>query len=237
MKEDILQKELDNLKELHSDIISIASHELKTPLTSIIGFTKIIKEKPNINEETREKCLKTIIQQSERMHRLINNMITWHQIKMKIIKIYITQVNISLLIKDILKNFLNKINKDHIKLTIHIEDDITFSGDEERLREIIENLLENSIKHIDEGLKIEVRAEKINKNHFNLTISNTGFILDEMIKESILNKNYPLLSGIKIDKSTALSLAISRSLVELLGGKIHFEPINPKGSKFIIEFT
>lgn len=225
----------DNIKALHKYFLSVTSHDLKSPLTSIIGFARILRSKPQIDTIIKEKCLSSIIQESERMGRIINNMLTWEQIKKKKLLLSFTMVNFSMLLKEISVNCLERIDKDNFH--VDIEDNLNFSCDSDRLKDIIENIMGDLLLFTEEGGQVELRAWKKDEHHINLVLSNTIFLLDLSLVKAIFKRKKPSLNNINTDKGRALSFIVVRTLVELQGGTVTVEPFASRGYKFSIEFT
>jgi len=227
--------EAASITELHKYFLSVLSHDLKSPLTSIIGFARILKSRPDIDSMIKEKCYGSIIQESERMVRIINNMLTWEQIKQKKLLLSSTTVNFSHLVKEISTNYLERIDRKN--LYINIEDNMRFFGDYDRIKEIIENIMGDLLLFTEEGGQVDLRAWKEDEHHINLVMSNTIFLLDPSIVKAIFKGKKPSLDTIDTDKGRALSFIVVRSLVELHGGTIKLEPLASRGYKFSIEFT
>lgn len=227
--------EAANITELHKYFLSVASHDLKSPLTGIIGFARILRNKPDLDSMLKEKCLSSIIQESERMGRIINNMLTWEKIKKKKLLLSFTMVNFSLLLKEISVNCLDRIERQNFH--VHIEDNLKISGDSDRLKDMIENIMGDLLLFTEEGGQVDMRAWKEDEHHINLVMSNTIFLLDPSIVKAIFKRKKPSLDTIDTDKGRALSFIVVRSLVELHGGTIKLEPLASRGYKFSIEFT
>ena len=155
-----------NVTELHKYFLSVLSHDLKSPLTSIIGFARILKTKPDIGTAIKEKCYSSIIHESERMVRIINNILTWEQIKKKKLLLSFTRVKFSQLVKEISVNCFDRIDRENFY--VDIEDDLTFSGDYDRLTDIIENIMGDLLLFTEEGGQVEMRAWKKDEHHITL---------------------------------------------------------------------
>ncbi len=227
--------ETDNFTELHKYFLSVLSHDLKSPLTSIIGFARILRTKPDIDTVIKEKCYSSIIQESERMVRIINNILTWEQIKKKTLLLSFTRVNFSHLLKEISVNCVDRIDKKNFY--VDIEDNLHLSGDYDRLKDIIENIICDILLFTEEGGQVDLRAWKKDEYCINLVISNTIFLLAPSIIKAIFKRKKPSLDNIDIDKGRALSFIVVRTLVELHGGTVKLEPLASRGYKFFIEFT
>jgi len=155
-----LKEELDEMKKVQDKLILITSHDLKTPLTSIIGFAKLIKQRPEMNKEGKEKCLDAIIEESERVFAMVENILTWQQIKRSKIKFTEESVSLSFILSTLLKTFENKASKYNLTLKAEIEKDLVIKGEKRSLEEIINNLMDNAIKYTEDRGHIELHAKK-----------------------------------------------------------------------------
>ncbi len=229
-----LQEQLDEMKKVQDKLILITSHDLKTPITSIIGFAKLIKQRPEMNKEGKEKCLDAIIEESERVFAMVENILTWQQIKGGKIKFTEEPVSISFILSTLLKTFESKITKYNLTLKAEIEKDLVIKGEKRSLEEIINNLMDNAIKYTEDRGHIELHAKKSPEKKIQISISDTGCGIKEDTKEEIFNCPKPL-RGVRGKKGLGLGLFITKNLVEMHRGKICFEP-KIKGTTFYIEF-
>lgn len=228
-----LKEKINKIQDVQKEMISMISHDLKTPLTTVIGFSHIIKQKPDLSEDTRKKCIDAVIHESERMLKMLNNLLTWQQIENHSVKISIETVNLKPLLLSLIKDYEDKINNQGILIKLNIEEDLKLKGDPDRLKEIMENILDNAVKYTGKDGLIKLKACKVEHTVINILLSDNGTGIKEELKSNIFKKTEPL-RGLRGDKGLGLGLFISRELVEMHKGKIYFES-SPEGSTFYIE--
>lgn len=211
--------ELVELNEFRSNLIDTVSHELRTPLTSIQGYTsRLLRQDIQIDEETKQKSLKIIKRQSERLKRMIEDLlvipdIERERIKMNIEPVWIIETieNSKVLIKDK--------NKKEIESSIH-EDFPLVLADKDRLEQIILNLLDNAAKYAYEDTLIKIDGE-VTENEAIIKISNQA----DYIPEDKLSKLFEKFirmddSTTRTSRGTGLGLFIVKGLVDCMNGEI-----------------
>ena len=211
--------ELVELNEFRSNLIDTVSHELRTPLTSIQGYTsRLLRQDIQIDEETKQKSLKIIKRQSERLKRMIEDLlvipdIERERIKMNIEPVWIIETieNSKVLIKDK--------NKKEIESSIH-EDFPLVLADKDRLEQIILNLLDNAAKYAYEDTLIKIDGE-VTENQAIIKISNQA----DYIPEDKLSKLFEKFirmddSTTRTSRGTGLGLFIVKGLVDCMNGEI-----------------
>lgn len=222
--------ELSSIETLRSDFVNNFSHEFKTPIVSIRGFAKLLKEK-NLTEEERREYLDIIITESERLAELSTNVLNLS--KYENIEI-ITDKSLFRLDEQIRKTIVLMEPKwSAKKITVNVElDNVIYSGNEDLTQQIWLNLLDNAVKYSHQGGLINITLENINDG-IRLSIQDDGSGMDEQEKARIFDKFY------QGDTSHAkaghgLGLAIVKRIVALCGGDIGVQSEPGKGSVFTV---
>ncbi len=226
-------EESDKLK---SAFLSNMSHEIRTPLNAIVGFSKLIsKESISFNE--KYKYIDYINQNSKLLLNLINDIIDISKIEANQLNIYKTDFMLNDLFKELFSTYLDEIsclNKD-IEFVLNIpQEKIFVNTDELRLKQIVINLITNSIKFTEKG-KIEI-GFKILNNSINIFVKDTGIGIPEENIESIFYRFERAVNTENKHKGTGLGLAIVKNLLAILGGTISVKSKKNIGSEFIVEF-
>ena len=222
------------LENMRSDFVANVSHELKTPLTSISGFVETLRLNENIDINTRNRFLGIIESESDRLKRLIDDILLLSFIenneKMSLDKVSIYQV-----FKEVYEMTIYMANSKNIKLDYYFDDkEIEILSNRDYIKQIFLNLVDNAIKYTPENKKIEVYVKKENEN---ITIK----VIDEGVgipKEDI---NRIFERFYRVDKArsrdvggTGLGLAITKHIVKSLDGTIVVNSELNKGSEFIV---
>lgn len=226
--------ELKQLNEFRSNLIDTVSHELRTPLTSIQGYTsRLMRQDITIDEETRQKSLRIIKEQSERLKRLIDDLLTIPDIEGMRLRTKIEQVWVPEILEE--SRILIK-NKDHKEIIFNINEDFPLiQADKDRLLQVFVNLLENAAKYASEGSKIVVDTE-VKDDKAKIYVKNDC----EVIPPKKLNKLFEKFMRLddnttRTTRGTGLGLFIVKGLVEAMNGEIKLH--SGKDCGFCVELT
>ncbi|MCR4306028.1 MAG: HAMP domain-containing histidine kinase [Candidatus Daviesbacteria bacterium] len=229
-------KELDHLKD---DFVSIASHELRTPMTAIRSYAWMALHRSDVPlSKTVEKYLVRVLISSERLINLVNDMLNVSRIEANKIEINPESIYPLLLIKDIVDEvYYSKSQEKTIQFEVLEKQCPKIFADPEKLRQVFLNLVGNSLKFTPHGGKISFDFFSDGKT-VEIAVSDTGIGIsrDDLSKLfhkfSRLDNSY---TATATSGGTGLGLYISKSLLELMHGKIrvYSEGAN-KGSRFIV---
>ncbi len=227
-------EEADRLK---SAFLANMSHELRTPMNGIIGFSRLILESNELDEETKEKYLNIIHKSGYILLDLVNDIIDLSRIEAKQLKLNNTEFKLNDLIDELLSFFLSErdnLEKQHIKILAEKEysyQDLDIYSDSNRIRQVLYNLLTNALKFTIKGsIKFGYYIELPNIVFF---VKDTGIGLNEQEKIVIFERFRQV-----DDRSTrryggsGIGLSICKGIVENLNGKIWVESEKDKGSTF-----
>lgn len=226
--------ELKQLNEFRSNLIDTVSHELRTPLTSIQGYTsRLMRQDIVIDEETRQKSLRIIKEQSERLKRLIEDLLTIPDIEGMKLRTKVEQVWIPEVLEE--AKILIK-NKDHKEIEFNISEDFPLvDADKDRLIQVFVNLLENAAKYANEGSKIVVDtaiSEKLAK----IYVKNDCNVIPPDKLNKLFEKFVRLDDNTtRTTRGTGLGLFIVKGLVEAMNGTIKL--YSDENCGFCVELT
>ncbi|MCB1191968.1 MAG: response regulator [Leptospiraceae bacterium] len=234
-------KQLIQLDKLKDEFLANTSHELRTPLNGIIGITEsLLGGVAGKVSEVMKTNLFLIYSSSRRLTSLVNDILDFQKLKNQDITLRTKNVDIKTLIDIVITLSQQLISKKDIKLISEIPNDLPeLWGDENRIQQILFNLIDNAIKFTQEGeVRISATLEKdisnYNTNDFiKVTISDTGIGIPDDKKDDVFKSFEQLNSSIEREYGgTGLGLAITKKLVELHGGKIWLESQLGKGTQF-----
>lgn len=226
--------ELKQLNEFRSNLIDTVSHELRTPLTSIQGYTsRLMRQDITIDEETRQKSLRIIKEQSERLKRLIDDLLTIPDIEGMRLRTKVEQVWIPEILEE--SRILIK-NKRNMEIVFNISEDFPLvQADKDRMLQVFVNLLENAAKYASEGSKIVVDSTVLDDT-VKIFVKNDC----EVIPPKKLNKLFEKFMRLddnttRTTRGTGLGLFIVKGLVEAMDGEIKLH--SDKTCGFCVELT
>ena len=235
--EQLEAKRLEELNELKSFFMHTITHELKTPLTSIKLYTEILQNKMQHDFEKADFCIKVIDGESEKLRRLIDNILDYAQIE-KGMKIYHQRlVNICEVVKNAIDSMKYQIMISKQKVEVITDsEEITINADEEAVERAITNLLTNAIKYSSSESKTTVSVKKFNGNAGVEVRDNGRGISKEDLK--YIFEPFKRVKSIEVKKieGTGLGLAIVKHIMDAHQGRIEVESEIGKGSKFTLWF-
>lgn len=222
-----------DLETVKDELITNVSHELKTPLACLLGFTNLLIEDKYTNNDQRE-TLRIILKNAQSMHSLVEELISTMEIEGNLLQVKSNQINSQDLIENIYQKTRPLIsNNKELKISISKKsENFNFRSDEYKLKQCLFNLVSNAAKFTDQG-EITLLAKKKKKDIF-ITISDTGIgINDEQIK-NVFNPFVRVENTHHNLPGLGLGLSLCKNIVNLIGGEIEVQSRVGKGSEFTI---
>ncbi len=216
---------------LQQDFASNVSHELKTPLTSIEGFSKVILDGQVKDKEQQNKYLKIINTESRRITKIVNDLLALTRIDAGSFKPQASELEAATVLSNISEKFRPLALDKSITLSVDLSD-IRFVNDGAVVEQIIGNLVENAIKYTGEGGMIGVSAES-NGSSVCFKVKDSGVGITPGDQKKIFDRFY---RADKPEKSTGVGLGLSvcLALVKSLGGAIEVESAPGSGTEFSV---
>ena len=213
----------NNAKEAEqkkNDLIMYMAHDLKTPLTSIIGYLTLLNDEKNISKELQEKYIKIALDKSLRVEELTNQFFDITRYNLHSMPINKTELNITYLLKQLIDECYPMLEQNNLKCVLNAPDKVNYLGDGDKLARAFGNLLKNAISYSYKDTVIEINVtEELDKLY--ITFRNKGAKIPDYKLEKIFEKFY---RGDESRTSTTggagLGLAITKEIIELHNGKI-----------------
>lgn len=221
--------DIKRLENMRSQFVANVSHELKTPLTSIKGFSETLRIVDD--ENTKNKFLDIIDKETDRLTLLIDDILILSNIE-NMNKLSNEKFNPNEVVEDV----INMIKKEAAKKNISIEVEKKFNGllvgDKDKFYQVVLNLTTNSIKYSNENGNVKIFTNK-SKDKFVLMVKDDGIGIPKEDLPRIFERFY-IVDKSRTSKSTGLGLAIVKHIVKLFNGEIFVESEVGKGSKFTV---
>ncbi|HHV14156.1 MAG TPA: GHKL domain-containing protein [Acholeplasmataceae bacterium] len=234
----VIVSDIDLVKRLEKakrDFFANASHELKSPLTSIIGLQEMIENNFVSSKEEFEDINKRTISEARRSMKLINDMLSLAELESLKAKPMDQEVDLKVLVLDVLKSLDVKIKAKGLKVVVDLEDAI-LKGSLEDFRKLVENLIDNAIKYNKEQGLIKV-AIKEGKDEIALSVEDTGIGIKQKEQKKIYERFYRVDKGRSQEvEGTGLGLAIVKYVVLAYDARIELDSTLGLGSKFTVYF-
>ncbi len=228
---------LQKLNETKDKFISIVSHDLRTPFSSVLGFTDLILNEEDLTPEEIRQYIQYIQESAKNMLHLVNSLLDWTRIQTGRINFEPAPVFLKVLAQKVLDGMAGFAIQKGIKLANRVPDDISLMIDSNLIIQAINNLFSNSLKFTPEGGEISISAVQSNQPRFiQVTVADTG----KGIKPEDISKIFSIESkftteGTAGEKGTGLGLTLVKEIVEKHGGKIWVDSQLGEGAKF--QFT
>ncbi len=211
-------KELKQLNEFRSNMVDTVSHEFRTPLTSIQGYTsRLLRQDIQIDEETKQKSLKIIKKQAERLSRMIEDILVIPDIEGERLNFELSPVSIS----PVIENSIILVKNDNNRQIINnVVCDIDVMGNMDRLEQVFVNLIENAVKYSKGESPVTIDYE-LHENRLVVSIKNDYDIIPREKLKTLFDKFARVDdSTTRTTRGTGLGLYIVKGLVEAMGGEI-----------------
>ncbi len=236
-KIELAKDQAEKANAAKTDFLSSMSHEIRTPLNAIVGFSEAIKESDNL-DEAKENA-KDIVDASNNLLEIVNGILDISKIEANKMEIINTEYDLKEELEILVKLVKPRIGDKPVELNVNIAPDIppVLYGDKGKIKEITSNILTNAVKYTKEG-QIDLVVTCINKgseSSLMISVEDTG----RGIKPEKIDKLFSKFERLEEDRNTTiegagLGLAITKSLVEMMGGKIIVQSVYGSGSKFTV---
>jgi len=229
------------LERMRSEFVANVSHELKTPVAAVKGFAETLLAGAMNDEETARSFLTIIQDESDRLNRLIGDILELSKIESRRSPLQFSPIDLPAFLGRMAELLSPEAGKKSIELNVQAEEGLFLEADEDRLGQILMNLLQNGINYTPEGGKVKVTAEVVESGDgeeelVRITVADTGIGIPKKDVPRIFERFY------RVDKArsrssggTGLGLSIVKHLTELHRGTIRVESEIGAGSKFILE--
>ncbi len=224
-------KELDQLKD---EFLSTVTHELRTPLTSVRSFSEILHDTPDLKTEERQKFLGIIIRESERLTRLINQVLDLTKIEAGRMDWQMSEIDLRAVIEDAIATLSHRFQEKSIKLDRDLPANVpAVIGDRDQLMQVVINLLSNAEKFCRPKTGSVMVALNVGTKDIVVSVADNGPGIAAKDQDLIFEKFHQVPDGATGNPTgSGLGLAISRKIVEHFGGRIWVDSDLGNGAVF-----
>lgn len=214
--------ELKEAEQRKNDLVVYLAHDIKTPLTSVIGYLNLLDDEPNLPTEVKAKYVHISLEKAYRLEKLINEFFEITRYNLQKVSINKENINLCYMLVQVADELYPQAIDKKKEIVNEVDENIEIQGDAEKLARVFNNVLKNAINYGTENSTISITAEKSEENVY-IYIKNSGAIKREML-DKIFEKFY------RADESrnsatggAGLGLAISKDIITLHGGTIKAE--------------
>lgn len=226
--------ELKNLEQTRKDFVANVSHELKTPITSIRGFSETLLEGAMEDEALRKQFINIILNESQRLQSLIHDLLELSKLEKEEFKLNVEQISLKKLLEDTVMIVDQQAEEKQINIHQNYQEDVQMEGDSARLKQVFINLITNAISYTPSEGEVSISFHE-EKGNVNIVIADSGIGIPEEDVPRIFERFY------RVDKArsrnsggTGLGLAIVKHIVEAHHGTINVKSIYQQGTTFSI---
>lgn len=203
-----------------NELVAYLAHDIRTPLTSVIGYVTLLKEAPELPEKTRISYADIVLQKAERLEKLIDEFFEITRYSLQSIPIERQTVSLLLLCEQIVDEFVPEAQSCEVTLVADVDQDVDIYIDPDKLARVLSNVMRNALAYADEHTEIRLRAE-VNEEQVTFAISNQGREISAEHLERIFDQFFREDAARQTRRGGAgLGLAIAREIVTAHGGTI-----------------
>ena len=234
---DYAKEEIGKSDALQKEVLANVTHDLKTPLTMIKAYASMIQEISGSDPEKRAKHTQVIIDESDRLTSLVNDILNISKIRSGMDTLKSKRINLSDFIRTVLERFDYLVETKGYVLERDIEDDLYTEGDPEKLEQVVYNLVGNAVNYTGEDKKIAVGLHRAEKGVLRFTVTDTGKGIPEEERSTIWDRYYRSAETHKRPiKGTGLGLSIVKTVLLKHDFRFGVESEVGKGSTFYVLF-
>ena len=236
--EELLEKEhrtVDELRELNrmkGDFVAVVSHELRTPVTAMIGYAKTLRQPEFADDpQMRAEFLERMERQSDRLLRLVENLLTAANLENKQMQVEVGRV----LFEDLVREVIEGLSTEASRVKVEVPDDLpVLVTDRQVLSRVLQNLVDNALKYSPDGSSCELGASAAG-DHIVFWVRDYGIGISEEELPRIFDRFYQVdSSSTRTFRGAGVGLSLVKDLLEYLGGTIEVESAPGEGSRFVV---
>lgn len=204
-----------------NDLVAFLAHDLKTPITSVIGYLSLLHDEKEISEEIRQRYLNICQDKAERLDDLINEFFEITRFNLSHITLEFQQVHLTRMLNQLIFEFQPMLREKQLECTLAAPDNMHLRCDPDKLQRVFDNLLRNAVNYSFENSTIRLTAREDEKNVY-LTFENDGNTISKEKLGRLFEQFYRLdTSRSSRSGGAGLGLSIAKEIVELHGGEIN----------------
>ena len=217
-----------------NDLVVYLAHDIKTPLTSVIGYLSLLDEAPDMPPEQKSKYVGITLEKAYRLEELINELFEITRFNLQTIVLNKEKINLLFMLQQMADEFYPMLAPQGKQISVNVPDGLTLWGDADKLARVFNNILKNSIAYSDENSVIDISAWQQDENIV-ITFMNQGNPIPQTKIDTIFEKFYRLDAARSSKTGGAgLGLAIAQEIVTAHDGTISVES-NPENTTFTVK--
>lgn len=227
------EERLRKLNEAKDRFIAIISHDLRAPFTSILGFSEILLNEPNLADRDKQEYLNYIYESSQTQLHMVNYLLDWSRLQTGRIKMEPQRIKAKTIVENCISALTGNAIRKGINIRTNLPEDIYIQVDEKLMTQAILNLLSNAIKFTMDNRTVDVQIGHFKTGFIEFIVKDEGVGISEENKRKLFQFDQKFTQeGTKGEKGSGLGLTLVKQIIEKHGGDIWFYSELNKGSEF-----
>ncbi|MBE9507302.1 MAG: sensor histidine kinase [Chloroflexi bacterium] len=227
--------QVEAAQQSQRDFVANVSHELKTPLTSIQGFSQALLDGTASTPEAAARAARVIHEETERMRRMVDELLILARFDAGQVVVARAPVELGSLLRGCVEKLMPQAQAVGVTLELDVSQPLFVAGDVDRLAQVFSNLLDNGVAHTPAGGKVTAVARQAKEEHvIEVTVTDTGEGIPPEALSRIFERFYQVDKSRRRGRGAGLGLAITKEIVEAHDGAITAESVEGLGSKFTV---
>ena len=228
-----MAEQVTSTQQAQRDFVANVSHELKTPLTAIQGFSQAILDGTAADADGIARAAEIINQEAQRMQRMVNDLLHLARFDAGQMVLAHDQVEIGQLLRGCVERMAPQAQGAGVSVTLDVAEGLFGTGDGDRLAQVMDNLLDNAVTHTPEGGRVTVTGRRA-AAEIEVTVSDTGAGIPAESLSRVFERFYQVDKSRQRGRGAGLGLAITKEIIEAHSGTIIAESVMGLGTKFTV---
>jgi signal transduction histidine kinase/CheY-like chemotaxis protein len=232
---DDFSNEMINVNRKKDTFISIVSHDLKSPYTTLLGFSEILLNDATLSEEDRREYLEYIHKSSQHQLNFIEHLLDWSRLRTGRTTIEEQRLNLKNIISTVVSKFTGIAVRKNIEISQNIQKDIYIKSDEKQLSKAISDLLQNAINFSNSGSSIFIYGSRFKDGMIEIIVKDKGIGISEIEQENLFKLEHKhSREGTAGEQGSGMGLILVKEIMDKLRGDVWFYSKENEGSEFHI---
>jgi two-component system OmpR family sensor kinase len=227
-------EQVEAVQQSQRDFVANVSHELKTPLTSIQGFSQALLDGTAATPEATARAARVIHEETERMRRMVDDLLTLARFDAGQMVMAREPVELGPLLSSCVEKLAPQAQAAHVTVELDASEKVTVPGDADRLAQVLTNLVDNSIAHTPQGGKVTLAVHRSAESSVEIAVTDSGEGIPAEEISRVFERFYQVDKSRPRRRGAGLGLAIVKEIVEAHGGTIVAESVVGLGSRFTV---
>lgn len=227
----IMAREIESSQEMQKELVASISHDLRTPLTIIKGYAESIRDITGNNPEIRDRQLNTIIDETDRLSKMVNSVLEYSKLSQSALKLNKVQYNMADMCMDIADIYSHKAESENKTVVYEGEELLYVMADAELIERVMHNFVSNALIHTPEGTSVKITANALDNGKVKISIIDSGEGISREDQKHLFDKYYRSRKS-SGKQGTGLGLAIVKTILENHGFEYGVNSQQGKGSEF-----